>query len=76
MPEYDCCLCQSPFQFGPHDYRGRPIPAWPSLMACRTCERANHDGIVPRTYPHRLPLLASLGIKVSPNEQGWIVLSS
>jgi hypothetical protein len=75
MPQYDCCLCEEPFQFGPHHvYAGRRIPGWRGLMICRGCDAANRDGVVPGTYPHLVSRLGSLDIAIVFNENGWIVL--
>lgn len=74
MPEFDCCLCEKPFQFGPHVYAGRRIPGWGSLMICRACDGINHDGVVPGTHSHLIPRLESLGIKPVLNESGLIVV--
>lgn len=74
MPDYDCCVCETPFQFGPHVYAGRRIPGWDDLMICRECEHANHDGVVPGTHSLLIARLESLGIKVVLNESGWIVV--
>ena len=72
MPKYDCCVCKEPFQFGPHVYAGRLIPGWFGLMICRECDHANHDGIVPD--PHLVRRLESVGIKITLNENRWIVV--
>ena len=74
MPEYPCCVCEVPFQFGPHIYAGRKIPNWHGLMICHECDHANHDGVVPDTHPHLIPRIESLGITVILNENGWIVV--
>lgn len=66
-----CFLCGNQFQFGPHAYRGRRIPSW-SVMVCNTCYAANHDGIVPNSYPHFMPYLKSLNINVQRNKKGWV----
>jgi hypothetical protein len=76
MPEYDCCVCEEPFQFGPHVYAGRLIPGWHGLMICRKCDHANHDGIVPGTYPNLMPRREVLGVKISLNKNGCIVVPS
>jgi hypothetical protein len=73
MPQYQCCVCEGFFQFGPV-YDGRPVRDWQKLMLCRSCEAANHDGIIPQTHPHLIPRLESLGIKVILNQEGWIVI--
>ncbi|MCV4639654.1 hypothetical protein OFB62_30605, partial [Escherichia coli] len=48
---YNCGLCGFLFQYGPHVYMGQPIKTW-DIMACRTCIRGNHDGLVDATHPH------------------------
>lgn len=68
---YECFLCRSQFQFGPHAYRGKPINAW-DMVVCDTCYKANWDGIVPLTYPHLIARLKSRGIGISLNRKGWI----
>jgi|WetSurMetagenome_2_1015567.scaffolds.fasta_scaffold524009_1 hypothetical protein len=67
-----CFLCRSDFQFGPHAYRGRPIPAWGGIMVCDGCESANWDGIVPTTYPHLKAHLQQIGVTPVMNENGWL----
>jgi hypothetical protein len=68
---YDCFLCSGRFQFCLGRYAGKPINAW-DIMVCESCYRANHDGIVPGTYPHLIEHLKSRGMAVAPNAKGWI----
>lgn len=69
---YDCDLCRTPFQFGPHIYAGRPIPKWGKVMICSRCESSNWDGIVPQSHPHFMALLEQRGVVVTLNESGWL----
>ena len=68
---YDCFLCERPFQFGPHLYRGRLVRAW-DIMVCDSCVRGNWDGVVPSMRPHLVPYLESKGVEGLFNEKGWI----
>ncbi|MEJ0017520.1 MAG: hypothetical protein WDN25_13335 [Acetobacteraceae bacterium] len=68
---YRCLLCCGEFQFGPHRYAGKPVNYW-KAMACQGCLAANHDGIVPETYPHLLPYLEKIGARPTYNEKGWL----
>ena len=67
----ECFLCKKPFQFGPHIYNGRKIPAW-DMLVCSGCYTGNWDGIVPEVRPHIIPYLQSKEIEVKLNQQGWI----
>jgi hypothetical protein len=66
-----CFVCKAAFQFGPHAYRGRRVPAW-NMMVCNDCYDGNWDGIVPAVRPHLIPYLESLGLTVKHNAKGWI----
>ena len=66
-----CFLCTSQFQFGPHVYRGRYIRRW-GISVCSGCFAANHDGIVPETYPHLLKHLEGKGVEIALNLRGWL----
>ena len=74
LHEYDCCVCERQFQSSPHTYEGKLIPGWHGLMVCRRCDELNRDGVVPGTHPHLVSRLESLGIKLKPNDRGWITL--
>lgn len=69
IPTVECFLCQRPFKFGFHHYDGRPVPQL-AMNICRSCERANWDGIVPneRIREH----LKKSGIEIRLNSMGWI----
>lgn len=66
-----CFLCQQKIKLGPHRYEGRNIPAW-GILICNNCRRANHDGIVPSTYPHLIKHLDDQNIDYQLNAEGWI----
>lgn len=66
-----CFLCGDEFQFGPHRYAGKYIHQW-GMDVCEICLSSNRDGIVPGTYPHLEPYLASKCIKITYNVKGWI----
>jgi hypothetical protein len=67
----ECFLCKKSFQFGPHIYHGRKIPAW-GMIVCTGCYTENWDGIVPEVQTHLIPYLRLKGIEVKPNQQGRI----
>ena len=71
---YDCDLCGQSFQFGPHIYRGRPIPSWSKVMICSMCEDSNWDGIVPQSHPRFMALLAEQGVTFQLNDDGWLTI--
>lgn len=66
-----CFLCQTPFQYGPHIYSGRPVKAW-DVMACNRCLDANWDGIVPSRHPRLIAHLEERGVEIRLNAKGWI----
>jgi hypothetical protein len=68
---YNCFLCRSSFQFGPHRYDGKPVNAW-GIVVCLRCKSANWDGIVPTTYPHLIAHLNEKRIEPEINVKGWI----
>ena len=72
MPQYECCVCEDLFQFGPHVYDGRKVHGWNGLMICRECERINHDGVVPN--PQLISRIEATGAKVTFNAAGIIVI--
>ena len=41
-------------------------------MVCNARREANHDGIVPETYPHLISELEAQGIKVAFNKAGFL----
>lgn len=68
-----CFLCKQGFQFGPHTYKGRRIPAW-DIMICESCDNGNWDGVVPHTHPDLIQHLEKQGIGIRLNEKGWLDL--
>lgn len=70
---YDCFLCRRPFQFGPHVYKGKPIPEW-EIEICDTCLRSNWDGLVPGAHPRLIEHFKAKGITPKLNASGWIVI--
>jgi hypothetical protein len=68
---YDCLLCGTPFQFGPHRYDGKPVKAW-DMMVCNGRISANYDGVVPTNHPHLIAHLEARGVKITLNAEGWI----
>ena len=75
MPEpkfmYNCDLCGSSFQFGPHIYAGKVIPSY-KLTVCRTCWESNHDGWGPLVEDRFVANLQSKGIPLPErNKGGW-----
>jgi hypothetical protein len=67
-----CGVCSREFDFSRGRYDGRPVKAWKGMMVCDTCIKCNHDGIVPRTYPHLIPKLEMMGIEVTLNDRGFL----
>ena len=68
---YDCFLCQSAFQFGPHRYDGRGIGAW-GIRVCETCYSSNADGLVLEQHARLAQHLRARGVKVRRNARGWV----
>lgn len=68
-----CLLCRKTFNFGGGSYRGRYFRQWKASI-CEGCCSANHDGIVPTTYPWLVPHLKTIGVEIVLNEKGWIPL--
>jgi len=66
-----CFLCRRAFAFGGGRYDGRPIQFW-KMMVCDHCYDANHDGIVPATYPHLIEHFREIGIVPTLNIRGFI----
>lgn len=72
MPERlkeTCFLCAQAFQYGPHVYHGKRIPAW-NMLVCERCLRGNWDGIVPQDS--LLKYLRENGYPETYNEKGWL----
>ncbi len=68
---YECFLCKTQFQFGPHTYNGRRIPPW-DIMVCSSCYGGNWDGLVLSSHPRLEAHLKARGIKIHLNEKGWL----
>jgi len=66
-----CFLCGRMYDFGDHRYHGQWVRAWQASI-CQGCLAANHDGVVPDTYPHLLPHVEAMGADVSLNDRGWL----
>ena len=66
-----CFLCDRGFQFGPHIYDGKKVPAW-DIMVCSPCLNGNWDGIVPREGSRLVAHLEARGIPITLNDKGWI----
>jgi hypothetical protein len=64
-------LCERPFQFGPHLYKGRHVAAW-GIQFCDVCLRANWDGIVLSGHPRLEQHLQDKGISTRPNAKGLL----
>ena len=72
IPKYKCGLCGNTVMMGGGRWDGKYIKAW-DLVACNGCRSANHDGIVPGTYPALHRHLEAKGITPQLNQSGWIV---
>lgn len=67
-----CFACGGEFQFGPHIYAGKHIPAY-KVTVCTTCYSANWDGWAPVYEPEILKHLKAEGIVVPlRNAGGWL----
>jgi hypothetical protein len=72
MSMYECFLCDNPFEFGRRARLGKRVRAW-DIMVCIECLAANHDGIVPETYPHLAVHLEVRGIQPEKDAEGCIL---
>ena len=70
IPKYECLLCGGTVLMGGGIWEGVPVNAW-ELVVCDTCKAANHDGIMPGTYPQLEAHLKAKGITPSRNERGF-----
>lgn len=68
---YDCALCESPFQFGPHLYQGQPVNAW-NIMLCKNCIKDNRDGVVPSAHPELIRYIKGQGIELKYYSNGHL----
>jgi hypothetical protein len=68
---YECFMCGSDFQFGPHVYGGRAIGAW-NISVCQSCYSSNHDGIVREQHPKLMAHLKEQGLGIQLNNRGWL----
>ena len=68
---FRCFLCENDFQFGPHIYDGRNIPAW-GIMVCLSCYTSNCDGIARHFDSKLVAHLESPGAPISRNDKGSI----
>jgi hypothetical protein len=68
---FDCGLCGSKFQFGPHVYEGKHIARY-QLTVCRACWLGNHDGWGPSAEAAFLAHLKAKGLPTPErNADGW-----
>jgi hypothetical protein len=69
---YQCELCSSQFQFGPHRYAGKFIARY-QIMVCSMCYDGNWDGWGPMREARLLTHLEDKGLPVPQrNENGWL----
>jgi len=60
---FNCDVCDSPYQHGPHRYEGHLLKLYGDIFCCNTCWEANWDGWAPR---YEATLLAHLKTKNLP----------
>ena len=68
---YNCGICSRLFRYGPHVYLGQPVKDW-DIMACRSCIKSNHDGIVAATHPELVEHLKDCGVEIRFYANGHI----
>jgi hypothetical protein len=44
---FQCAVCGSRYQHGPHRYEGHALKLYGNIFCCDGCWRANHDGWAP-----------------------------
>ena len=68
---FECDLCGSPYQMGPHVYEGSQLSHY-QMWLCKRCYTMNWDGISPLFEPAFERHLESKGIGLPQrNGKGW-----
>jgi hypothetical protein len=67
-----CEVCTSSFQFGPHLYDGKHIPAY-GISVCSGCYAGNWDGWAPQFEEAVTVHLRAKGLPIPKrNAKGWL----
>jgi len=67
-----CFMCRKEFQFSPHIYAGRHIPAY-NITVCDTCYKSNWDGWAPHYERKLIEHLKKENLPIPErNEKGWL----
>jgi hypothetical protein len=70
---FDCDICGSPYQHGPHRYEGHKLHRYGGIMACDKCWRGNRDGWNSNLEPILLGHVQRLGMPIPErNENGLL----
>ena len=67
-----CDLCDSPFQYGPHQYDGKFIPKY-KITVCMNCYSNNWDGWAPHYEEKLIENLKKNQLPIPErNVNGWL----
>ena len=67
-----CFTCGLPFQFGPHKYDGKHLPAY-QFTVCRGCYSSNWDGWAPAYQDKIVAHMETKGLPLPKrNAAGWL----
>lgn len=70
---FNCDVCGTTYQHGPHRYQGHKLNLYGDLFVCDSCWQVNHDGWAPHYEKVLLAHLQKEGLPVPQrNAKGFL----